>query len=55
MVPVFVHNGKPISESRVILEYIDDTWKQNPILPNDPYQRALSRFWSKFIDDKVSN
>jgi glutathione S-transferase len=55
MVPVFVHNGKPISESRVILEYINETWKQNPILPNDPYQRALSRFWSKFIDDKVSN
>lgn len=54
-VPVFVHNQKPISESLVILEYIDDTWTQNPILPTDPYERALARFWSKFIDDKVTS
>nr|AFK40836.1 unknown [Lotus japonicus] len=52
-VPVFVHNEKPIAESLVILEYIEETWKGNPILPTNPYQRALARFWSKFIDDKV--
>ncbi|KEH23050.1 putative glutathione transferase [Medicago truncatula] len=54
-VPVFIHNDKPISESLVILEYIDETWKQNPILPSDPSKRALARFWSNFIDDKCSN
>ncbi|KAI5429705.1 putative glutathione S-transferase, variant 3 [Lathyrus oleraceus] len=54
-VPVFVHNEKPISESLVILEYIDETWKQSPILPSDPYKRALARFWTKFIDDKVTS
>ena len=53
-VPVFIHNEKPIAESLVIVEYIDETWKNNPILPSDPYQRALARFWSKFIDDKVT-
>ncbi|CAK8541777.1 unnamed protein product [Lathyrus sativus] len=54
-VPIFVHNGKQISESSVILEYIDETWKQNPILPSDPYQKASSRFWSNIIDDKLMN
>ena len=53
-VPVFIHNEKPIAESLVIVEYIDETWKNNPILPSDPYQRSFARFWSKFIDDKVT-
>ncbi|XP_020271660.1 probable glutathione S-transferase [Asparagus officinalis] len=54
-VPVLVHNEKPICESFVILEYIDETWKDNPILPKDPYAKAMARFWSNFGDEKVSN
>jgi len=51
-IPILVHNGKPIVESQVILEYIDETWQGYPILPKDPYERAIARFWAKVIDDK---
>ncbi|CAH2060143.1 unnamed protein product [Thlaspi arvense] len=51
-VPVLVHNDKIILESRVILEYIDQTWKRNPILPQDPYKKATARFLAKFVDEQ---
>ncbi|KAE8692433.1 Tau class glutathione transferase GSTU45 [Hibiscus syriacus] len=46
------HDGKPISESLLIIEYLDETWKINPILPEDPYEKAMARFWANCIDDK---
>ncbi|XP_021718767.1 probable glutathione S-transferase [Chenopodium quinoa] len=53
-IPVMVVDGKPIAESLVIMEYIDETWKGDPhILPSHPYDRARARFWSKFVDDKL--
>ncbi|KAG5035463.1 hypothetical protein JHK87_010373 [Glycine soja] len=53
-VPVLVHNGKAIAKSMVILEYIDETWKDGPkLLPSDSYKRVQARFWCHFIQDEL--
>ncbi|XP_058107701.1 probable glutathione S-transferase [Magnolia sinica] len=52
-VPVLLHGNEPVVESTVILEYIDETWKENPIMPDGPYERAVVRFWSRFADEKL--
>ncbi|WRX19871.1 Glutathione S-transferase [Theobroma cacao] len=52
-IPVLVHDGKPICESTIILQYIEEIWPQPSLLPSDPYERAMARFWIKFADDKL--
>ncbi|XP_050907490.1 glutathione S-transferase 3 [Lathyrus oleraceus] len=53
-IPVLIHNGKSISESGIIVQYIDEAWNhETPFLPKDPYERAQARFWVDYIDKKV--
>lgn len=49
---MLVHGDKPIAESLVILEYIDETWRENPLLPEHTYEKAMVRFWAKYVDEK---
>jgi len=50
-VPVLVHDGKVITESTVINEYIEDVFPETPLRPADPYWRAQMRIWTKFVDE----
>lgn len=53
-VPVLIHESKPISESLVQVQYIDETWTDTAyLLPSDPQARATARFWSDFADKTV--
>ncbi|EFJ13582.1 hypothetical protein SELMODRAFT_234791 [Selaginella moellendorffii] len=53
-VPVLIHNGKPIVESVIIVQYIDEVWRgESPLLPPDASLRAEYRFWTDFIDKKL--
>ncbi|CAD6204270.1 unnamed protein product [Miscanthus lutarioriparius] len=56
-VPVLIHDGKPIAESQVIVQYLDEVFTGTgpSVLPVDPYGRATARFWAAFVDDKVGS
>ncbi|OAY66119.1 Glutathione S-transferase U18, partial [Ananas comosus] len=43
----------PFAKSAIILQYIDEVWAElASLLPPDPYDRAIARFWAGYIDDK---
>ncbi|KAH6764145.1 glutathione S-transferase TAU 19 [Perilla frutescens var. hirtella] len=53
-IPVLIHNGKPVSESTIIIQYIDEIWRDKaPLLPSDPYERSHARFWADYIDKNI--
>ena len=53
VVPTLVHDGKVVTESNVILEYLDESFPQTPLRPEDAYGRACMRFWIKQLDEDV--
>ncbi|CAN6311170.1 unnamed protein product [Urochloa humidicola] len=50
-------DGRAICESAIIVQYLEDAAAAGEatgsvLLPADPYERAMHRFWTVYIDDK---
>ena len=55
VVPTLIHDGVPITESSLILYYIDDAFPEPPLMPKQPHQRHRVRMYNKLIDEYVHN
>jgi glutathione S-transferase len=55
VVPTLIHDGEPITESSLILYYIDDALPGAPLMPKQPRQRYRVRMYNKLIDEYVHN
>lgn len=43
LVPVLLHEGRRLTQSLAIIEYLEETWPQPPLLPHEPALRAFVR------------
>ena len=53
VVPTIVHDSKPVIESSIINEYIDEVFEGPSLRPDDAHERARMRVWTKLQDDVV--
>jgi glutathione S-transferase len=50
-VPTLVHDGRPVIESALICEYLDEVFPDPPLRPADPVDKAYMRTWTRRPDD----
>jgi glutathione S-transferase len=53
VVPTLVHDGRVITESSVINEYLDEVFPDPPLTPLSSHERARMRIWTKYQDDVI--
>ncbi len=53
VVPTLIHAGRPIPESSLICEYIDEVWPDHPLVPQDPFLKSRMRQFSKLVDEQI--
>ncbi len=53
-VPALVHHGRPLNESSVINEYLEDCFPDPPLFPANAYETALSRNLIEFCNARFT-
>lgn len=52
-VPVLEHNGHCVQGSADILDYLDETFPENPLTPADPDLRDQALAWERRLDEEA--
>lgn len=52
-VPTLVNGDDVVTESNVICTYLDEVFKDPPLMPPDPMGRARARIWMRQTDEKI--
>ncbi|OCL03326.1 putative glutathione-S-transferase theta, GST [Glonium stellatum] len=55
LVPTLQHNNKPLYESTVLCEFLEEAYPDHPphLQPSDPYERARTRIWTDFVTTRI--
>jgi len=54
LVPTLQYQNKPLYESTVICEFLEEAYPETKtLLPSDPYQRARTRIWIDFVTSRI--
>jgi glutathione S-transferase len=51
-VPALEHQGQRFVESAIVNEYLEEVFPSPRLLPTDPAQRALARFWIDYANTR---
>jgi maleylacetoacetate isomerase len=52
-VPTLIIDGHTMTESMAIIEYLEETRKDRPLLPSNPYQRFVVRRLCETINSGI--
>ena len=50
VVPTLIHDGRPVYESSVIVQYLDQIHPDTALVPADAYGQAQMRAWIAYVD-----
>lgn len=55
LVPTLEYDNKPLYESTIICEFLEEAYPENTphLLPSDPYERARTRIWSDYCTSRI--
>lgn len=54
LVPTLEYDNKPLYESTVVCEFLEDAYPDTKsLLPHDPYQKARTKIWIDFVTSRI--